>query len=198
MVKVFYSRIPETLDETVVPSLSEYRQNSLKTKTNHIIRKQGIASELLLEKAVEKYYSRPLPIRCSEKGKPSFEDNRIKFNLSHSGKWIACAVSDQELGLDIQTIEKYNSALAKRFFREDEIEYILCSAEQDKAFTEVWCKKESRLKATGYGLSGGLNSFSVFEKPDEYAFGMIEDFCFSICVPGFHDWKVEYRNIKLL
>ncbi len=41
-------------------------------------------------------------VRISKNGKPYFIDNRIKFNYSHSTHYIACILSDCEVGIDIE------------------------------------------------------------------------------------------------
>lgn len=41
-------------------------------------------------------------IKIADNGKPYFIDNRIKFNYSHSNHYIACVISDFEVGVDIE------------------------------------------------------------------------------------------------
>ena len=41
-------------------------------------------------------------IGITANGKPYFIDNRIKFNYSHSMHYIACVLSDCEVGIDIE------------------------------------------------------------------------------------------------
>ena len=41
-------------------------------------------------------------IKIAENGKPYFIDNSCKFNYSHSNKYIACALSNTEVGIDIE------------------------------------------------------------------------------------------------
>ena len=42
------------------------------------------------------------------------------YNISHSGDYAICAVSDSEVGVDIQKIRKPDMRIAKRYFTEDE------------------------------------------------------------------------------
>ena len=198
MVKLYYCRIPEKLDEEIIPFFSEYRKVKLATITSPKAKRQGICAELLLEKAVEEYYQRPLPIAVDSNGKPYFEDSKLHFNISHSGDWVACAIADMEVGLDIQVISEYNPKLCKRFFVDKEIEYILASENKDSAFTEIWCKKEARLKSNGMGLKGGLNSFSVFENESEYSSGCVSGFHYSVCGPSLDKINLILEEIKLL
>lgn len=196
MLKLYYSRIPEELDEEMVPFFSEYRKNKLAQITSPKLRRQSICAELLLERAVENFYKRPLPIVVGTNGKPRFEGDKLHFNISHSANWVACAVSNKEIGLDIQVISECNLAICDRYFGEDEKNYILSSENRDLAFTEIWCKKEAKLKASGVGLKGGLAEFSVLEIETELFFTCIEDVCCTVCVPGLNDFKIEQEEIK--
>jgi len=96
-------------------------------------------------------------------GKPFLINNpHIHFNISHSGDYIACAVSDEPVGIDIEIIKTTDLKIAERFFTPDETEYIV-SGEQTIRFYEIWTMKESRIKWEGNGLHKSLHSFSVLE-----------------------------------
>lgn len=86
-------------------------------------------------------YGKPFVI-----GKPS-----IQFNISHAGHYIACAISDEPVGVDIELIKTADMQIAKRFFTADETSYIM-DGQQNTRFYEVWTKKESRIKWEGKGL----------------------------------------------
>ena len=62
----------------------------------------------------------PDMLECTEDGKPFLPGlPDIHFNLSHSGDYIACAFSDQEVGLDLQEHSRPHTSIvriAKRFF----------------------------------------------------------------------------------
>ncbi|MEE0931404.1 MAG: 4'-phosphopantetheinyl transferase superfamily protein [Acutalibacteraceae bacterium] len=105
-----------------------------------------------------------------EYGKPYFENlKNLHFNASHSGEMALCAFSDSEVGCDIEIISKSNTDLAKRFFTQSEYEFIIStdkectdiSSQQEERFYRIWTLKESFLKLTGEGLSGGLNTFEI-------------------------------------
>ena len=194
-VKLYIAKIPEQLDCSVISRLSEHRRNKLSSVRNEKGIKQSVAGELLLEKAVEGVYSRPLPIETGEKGKPYLAENKCYFNISHSDEYVACAVADFELGLDIQSEVICNLKLAERFFSKDEFEYLKTD---NSAFTMLWTKKESRLKALGLGLSGGLSNFSVLENEHEYYYNRIDDLHISVCVPNAKSVEVDMFEIKLL
>lgn len=109
--------------------------------------------------AVRTWKRRPDPKR----GKPYIEElSDVHFSISHSGEYWMCAVSDAEVGLDIQIESQVKrEKLAKRFFHPQEITWLDTNG-YDK-FCLIWAKKESWLKYTGQGLGGGLSSFSVVD-----------------------------------
>ena len=107
-------------------------------------------------------------------GKPYLKDGRAFFNISHSGDYVICSVSESEIGCDVQTVTKYNPRIAARFFTENEEAFLLKSENQPRDFTRLWTLKESILKKTGEGITGGLDSFCVADslmKNDFIKFG---------------------------
>lgn len=93
--------------------------------------------------------------------KPCFKpDIGLYFSVSHSGKFWVCAVSKQEIGIDIQNRTcRYQRAVARRFFHPDEYEYLEKKDFSD--FFPVWTAKESYVKYTGQGIGEGFSDFSV-------------------------------------
>ncbi len=108
-----------------------------------------------------------------KKGKPVIknpENNDIRFNLSHSGKYIIYALTrGREVGIDIQYMKDMpdSDRIVKRFFSNKEInEYFeLPAAIRKRAFFTCWTRKEALIKAIGEGLNMPLNSFSVSPNP---------------------------------
>lgn len=65
-----------------------------------------------------------LDIVCDTYGKPYFDKiEKIYFNISHTEEYIVCAISNQEIGIDMEYIEKLQMSIAKRFFVYNEIIY---------------------------------------------------------------------------
>ena len=88
------------------------------------------------------------PLLFNDMGKPFFE-NGPYFNISHSGKYIVMAVSDKEVGVDIEeNVEKNMSSLI-RIFNEAEAKMIKEHAD----FYYLWCAKESLIKCIGSSIS---------------------------------------------
>ena len=91
-------------------------------------------------------------------GKPYFKNYPLQFNLSHSGSYVFCGVSHQEIGVDIQEIRDVKEvSLAKRFFSEREsmaLEFCENDEERSQLFFRMWTRKEAYGKLTGQGLAG--------------------------------------------
>lgn len=89
-------------------------------------------------------------------GKPELDGMpNMQFNLSHSGTWAACAVSDLPVGVDVEK-NHCSLELAKRHFLPQEVALL-----SEDGFLRLWTAKESFSKAIGRGLSVRLDSFEV-------------------------------------
>ncbi len=97
-------------------------------------------------------------------GKPRVVGVDIEFNLSHTRGLVACAVSRQRVGVDVERIEPDRDldALARRYFSASEVDalFALPPGERAEHFFRCWTLKESFLKARGDGLSASLDWFS--------------------------------------
>lgn len=103
-------------------------------------------------------------------GKPEINNpfSNIKFNYSHSGDWVVCAVSEVPVGIDVERIKDIDMAIAERFFSMREYEDLM-KLEMDKQlkyFYDLWTLKESYVKWDGRGLSISLQDFSFKIKAD--------------------------------
>jgi 4'-phosphopantetheinyl transferase len=96
----------------------------------------------------------------------------LHFSISHSGNWWICAVSEGEVGLDIQEEKVRNpERLAKRFFHSDEIRWLEKNGFDQ--FCRIWAYKESYVKYTGVGLLKGMDYFST-ANPDTGVLGVCD------------------------
>lgn len=113
---------------------------------------------------------------------PAFPD--FHYNISHSGDYVVCAVSDHPVGIDLQKINDNAERclkIAKRFFSEEEqnaLRELLPDSENtenpvgssdfcDRSaslpfctyFTRCWTAREAYIKLTGRGLAEPFESF---------------------------------------
>lgn len=103
-------------------------------------------------------------LRNEESGKPVLAGSPLfHFNISHSGEWVACCFSGNEVGIDVERIQSVNMKSVGRFFSREEQEALekKNASERLAYFFDIWTVKESYLKAIGKGLRVPLNSFTV-------------------------------------
>jgi 4'-phosphopantetheinyl transferase len=124
----------------------------------------GAAARAMLERLLCIYATLPLApaIERAAHGKPfapALPD--LDFNLSHTGAHVLLAFARrQALGIDLEQIERRVSLpdIARRFFAPAEAEALerVPSTLRQRAFLDVWTRKEAVLKALGEGLQFGL------------------------------------------
>ena len=89
----------------------------------------------------------------AEKGKPFALNADVHFSVSHSGECVVCAVSDKEIGIDIEKIRDISLRAAEKFASADELEYIKSCK---NGFFEIWTLKEAYFKCIGTGLGSDI------------------------------------------
>lgn len=92
-------------------------------------------------------------------GKPFCGQSEFQFNISHSGQWVVCSVGKVLNGVDVETAQEIDMAIAKEHFLVNEYNHLLMMPEEERnaALLKLWTVKESYLKYTGEGLSGGVD-----------------------------------------
>lgn len=184
MLKVYYADVSALDLERDYP-LSDYRAEKMKKLTSPEKKRLSLGSELLLIHALTRempYIPLPLDIKTDECGKPFIADWDIFFSLSHSGVYAACALAHCNVGIDIQEPVTYNENVANRLFTGDEREYIAHSHDKDRAFGQIWCEKESRIKAFGGSLIRDGKKFSVLKERD-IRYTSVDGYHIGLCLP---------------
>ncbi|UHQ56779.1 4'-phosphopantetheinyl transferase family protein [Microbulbifer sp. YPW16] len=105
-------------------------------------------------------------------GKPILADEpSLQFSLSHSGDWIALAVSEQgPVGIDIEQPRPRRNVMriAHRYFHPDECALLEAppAADTERQFYRLWTLKEAFFKARGTGISEGMGriNFATFDR----------------------------------
>lgn len=131
-------------------------------------RNQFITTHGSLRKILSQYLSvRPEKIQFSHttNRKPFivFPVTTLKFNISHSENKILIAVSDNEIGVDIEKIkpEFAHKDVVEKYFTANEKKAILNAEKPHEVFYKLWTRKEAILKATGMGIAADLRSIEV-------------------------------------
>jgi 4'-phosphopantetheinyl transferase len=130
---------------------------------------RSLLGQMLIRKLVADAASIPflhISFIAGPYGKPALANGDLQpnFNLSHSGEWVLCAISDAPIGVDVEQIATADLAMAKQFFAPAEYRFIAGAPDarlQHERFFAVWTAKESYIKAVGMGLSLPLDSFTT-------------------------------------
>lgn len=115
-----------------------------------------------------------LEFSTNKYGKPFLKNYpNIHYNISHTKNYIACVISDEPVGIDIEFIQPIELNIIKSFFTFDEVHYIMNSNDSINRFFEIWTKKESLIKFEGKGLHQSLLSFSVLDSIEDIIYYLV-------------------------
>lgn len=155
------------LYEEVRHIVSEERRVKAERYHNLDDSKRCICADLLLRYGLYQKIGQvgDIDITFNEFGKP-FIKNIIdfKYNITHSGKWVAIVYGNTDAGIDVERIQQGREEIADFCFSEEEKLFIYNKADKDeqiKQFTKLWTMKESYIKFLGTGFSTNLDSFSI-------------------------------------
>jgi 4'-phosphopantetheinyl transferase len=134
-----------------------------------------IVSHIALRKIINQYTNIPLNLikfKYSKSNKPYLKNrlkNKLFFNLSHSHNKAVIAISDVEVGVDIEHINDSFDVyeLTNIIFSSDEKKYfgkLNTHIEKQNYFYTIWTKKEAYLKALSIGLVDNLNKINICNK----------------------------------
>lgn len=157
-------------------AMSEERKQSVSQMKNEQKRKLRIAADALCRKAVAEFCGveqSEIVFERTEKGKPYAKNLPVHFSISHSGDIVICAVSDCEIGIDIEKIRSINLRTAERFATKSEKEHIQKS---ENGFFEIWTLKEAYFKCIGTGLGSDIKDVSF----------AVDNGCIACSEKGFH------------
>lgn len=170
-MKIYAVEISDITEETL-NKLCLFIDSEKKYKVKRFINKKDKIRTLIGEILIRAIIIEELGIinKCiifekNKYGKPYLEGyENFKFNISHSGKFVVCAIDDKSIGIDIEEVKHIeHKGIAKSFFTENEFDYIIkgdLSTQLDK-FYNIWTLKESYIKCAGKGLNMPLKSFSI-------------------------------------
>jgi 4'-phosphopantetheinyl transferase len=159
---LYYSDIGSLDLETILPSLPNSYRAGIERKRHAQDRRLALGSRLLLGYALGEKGVCNAAIERDGNGKPHLTDHPdMHFNLSHSGHLVACAVSDREVGVDVEQVSRSDPRIAERFFTAEEKAHIARSDDPGSALCELWVLKEAFMKMTSLGFRLPLDAFSI-------------------------------------
>ena len=176
---VYYYRNPEHLSEEQLDELAkglpEQQLQILSKMKNHRHRCEQVVAYFMLCYAIanndseikrgetvirdyqnigfEKQNTNPSLWTFGEHGKPSIANYEgIHFNISHCNEAVAIAVSNNEVGIDVEGRRKFSETLLQRSFNDKEQTAVHSCNDQESEFARIWTRKEAWFKWTGTGI----------------------------------------------
>ncbi len=106
-------------------------------------RQERLAARLLLRRL-----GRADEVIYAPSGKPEFADGSVYLSISHTRDWVAAAVADCPVGLDVERWGKRALRVAGRFLSAEE-RRLLSPDSAEEIATLLWSAKESLFKVSG-------------------------------------------------
>lgn len=147
---------------TIVPEIRKQKALNLSLEKDQ---KLSLGAYLLLIKALKLHHFDALKYEFyyNEKGKPELKGLPINFSISHSGNYVAIALSKDPIGVDIQEIREIDDKLIGYVLNDAEIS-LINKDNKLNSFFEIWTAKEAYLKYIGIGLEKTLKSIDITNK----------------------------------
>lgn len=113
-----------------------------------------------------------LKFHVNKFGKPELINQRLHFNISHTGQCVICAISDQPVGIDIEQKQYRDFSLFQSVWTEREKKNFKVDKIED--FYYLWTAKESYVKWLGTGLATDINTVDINDNALVYQNGKKE------------------------
>ena len=171
--------------ETAIASLPDWRREKALRFKQRQGRIECTYAYLLLCQALRETYgiTQQPSFQIGEHGKPElvFDDNphptphtshlsslnshlstlnsklsTLNFNISHCKSAVACVLSHQPVGIDVETVGRYSESLARHVLSPEEFALVQSSPDPQIPFIRFWTQKEAIVKLTGRGIDDDL------------------------------------------
>lgn len=130
----------EELRSLVSVPTDELEEISLYRNESH--RRQKLAVRALLNEVFEE----KMYLNHHDNGKPYLENSVTNISITHTDKYVAIIIhDDEELGIDIESLDRDFSAVEKKALSEDEIDD-LDDEKKNEQLAIYWCAKEAIFK----------------------------------------------------
>ncbi len=145
-------------DELIPENLYQIETDSSRVFQRHQCRRLAHLLLFQLLKIAGKSTALLSQIHRTESGRPYFLDERIDFNISHSGDWVAVILDIRKeeksaVGIDIEFPKIRNfTALMEHIALKEEIDWFHHQQDSLNAFYRCWCLREAVLKSQGFGI----------------------------------------------
>ncbi|UUD36938.1 4'-phosphopantetheinyl transferase psf-1 [Mycoplasmopsis californica] len=144
---VYLSNVNREIDLDKI--YSETRKQEINNTSNIDVKSSKYSGWLLLQKAVKEVLNLdPSKINFTKDINNKWICKEFYFSLSHTNKFVAVAVSDQRVGIDIEEIKTVYVNISQRILTSEELEeFTLLSQEKRNDYLlEKWTQKEALFK----------------------------------------------------
>ncbi len=165
--------------ESMLPMVPEPRRSEALSFKHTFGRFACLKSYLMLAELLSSEFGlEKFSIAPGEHGKPYLTDHPdIHFNISHCRNAIAVVVSDNPVGIDVESFRHFSDGLLDKTMNPEEKAGILSSESPEEAFAAYWTCKEAVFKMQGTGitdnlhniLSGGVTTGTKINREKGYA-----------------------------
>lgn len=202
MINVYLVNIKEFKEEEIYRAYRYLDKDRINKSIKFIReedRKRCVCAGLLIRHCYPDYYKKG--VIYNNWGKPYIKDNRICFNISHSGEWVCIATSEYEIGVDIEEVNDKELIINNSIFSKEEINHlnlITCRKEIIKEYVKIWTKKEAYFKWLGYGITKNLNAVNVISNTISeliLSFFLDDKYYLSICCK---DKNVCFNQLNIM
>ena len=115
-------------------------------------------------------------IRCTEQGKPYFENSDLHFSISHTKNHAFCCLSKRNVGIDAEECDRdIDLRLAEKYLSPTEKQHFAAATDKRECLLRLWVLKEAYGKLLGKGIGNYLAETEF--SPDDSGIQII-DGCF--------------------
>lgn len=177
-------------DEMLLNYVSKERKERLLRYRFDIDRKLSLYSALIVHMRAEqqlKVNSMEVHFIKREDGKPVLDGYpEFYFNISHTRSAVMCGFSNEEIGVDVEKINKAPFEIMRKCFTQNEIDCVDTSVEDNPDFYKIWTRKESYGKLRGIGITDDVFHFDTmkFDGKTSFETWREDDYMFTVCWNG--------------
>ena len=184
MISIFDDMTMVTEEEILrlLPLVSDERREEALRYKHPFGQFACLKSYVMLRELLEQLgLTHPFHFGYNEHGKPFLKDYpEVHFNLSHCKNGIAVVVSDQPVGIDIESYREVSDSLMRYTMNEEERRIIRESDDPVRTFTEYWTKKEAVFKLRGTGITHDLHGLLQGDEQVETHVNTEKQYAYSI------------------
>jgi 4'-phosphopantetheinyl transferase len=167
---------------------------------------RAIISEILIRSiycSISKKVNDEIVFMKNEFGKPYIKNSEdFCFNISHSSDLVVCAIDHNEIGVDVEVIQKLDNGTLKIICTENEYSILRTKENIHEFGIAIWTQKEAYLKYLGTGLSKEVKSFDVINKKNidknvQLYTKIIDEYSLSLCIEKNIDFDKIITEISI-